>query len=165
MENVLDFEDKPSGLPVFLKVLCILTFVGAGLYSLVYLFNMINFESSIKQLEASQEILSSTNNPFGDMSGLIAATKKWGMLSYILGFAGCILCLVGALMMWKLKKIGFYIYVAGQIIPFIGSFLMMSASSGSGEFMGAVSTISVVFAILFSVAFIIMYGVNLKHLK
>lgn len=165
MEDVLDYEERQSGMPVFLKVLCILTFVGAGLYALVYIFNMINFESSIRQLEMSQEILSSSKSPFGDMSGLVEATKKWGMLSYMLGLAGCILCLAGALMMWKLKKIGFYIYVAGQIIPFIGSFLMISANTGSSAFMGAVSTFSIVLSIILSLAFIVMYAFNLKHLK
>jgi hypothetical protein len=164
-DDVLDYENRPAGLPVFLKVLCILTFVGAGLYTLVYLFNMINFENSIKQLEMSQKILSK-DSPFGDMGGLVEATKEWGMLSYGLGLAGCLLCLAGALMMWKLKKIGFYIYVLGQIIPFIGSFLLMSAAGNqSSAFMGAVSTVSVVIAIIFSLAFIVMYAFNLKHLK
>ncbi|MCE3294928.1 MAG: hypothetical protein K0R65_642 [Crocinitomicaceae bacterium] len=165
MDDVLDYQDKPAGMPAFLKVLCILTFVGAGLYALIAIFNMINFQSSIAQLEASGEILSSANSPFGDMSGLIAATKKWGMVSYALGLVGSLLCLTGALLMWKLKKIGFYIYVVGQIIPFIGSFLMMGAASGSGDFMGTMATISLVFSIIFSVAFIVMYAFNLKHLK
>lgn len=166
MDDVLDYEDRPAGLPMFLKVLCILTFVGAGLYTLVYLFNIINFDSSIRQMELSQKMLSSKDNPFGDMTGLITATKKWGMLSYALGLAGCLLCLAGALLMWKLKKTGFYIYVLGQIIPFIGSFLLMSAAGNQSEgFMGAVSTISVIIAIIFSLAFIVMYAFNLKHLK
>jgi hypothetical protein len=166
MENVLDYENEQTkGLPVFLKVLCILTFVGAGLYALASLYNMVAFESSIKQLEMSNEILSSTDNPLGDMTGLIEATKKWGMLSYALGLTGCILCLVGALMMWKLKKTGFYIYVVGQIIPFIGSYLLMSANTGGNNFMGTVSTISIVMSVIFSAAFVVMYAFNLKHLK
>ncbi len=166
MEDILDYENQQTkGLPVFLKVLCILTFVGAGLFGLMYIYNIISFESSIKQLEMSEKILSSSKNPFGDLSGTIEATRQWGMLSYILALAGCVLCLVGALMMWKLKKIGFYTYVLGQIVPFIGSILMLNAMKGSSAFMGAVSSFGVILSAIIALAFIVMYAFNFKHLK
>lgn len=168
MEDILDSGDvQDTGkLPIFLKVLCILTFVGAGLGLLGGLYNMLMFDSVMKQLEQTQSILN--DSPFGSFNGIIEATKKWGMLSYSLTTLGNALCIVGALMMWKLKKVGFFTYVVGELMPLVGSILLVNAmgDSGSGSGIFAFSgMIGVVIAGIFYLAFIIMYAVNLKHLK
>lgn len=168
MSETLDLEEnQQSGLPVFLKVLCILTFVGTGLGIIGALYNIFAFDFTIKQLENQQEMLSSGFNPLGDMSGLIEATKKWGMISYFLTLAGNILCLIAALMMWKLKKIGFFIYIFGQILPMISAILISSSIKGGGGsgFMNMASSVGIIITGIFVTAFIIMYAVNFKHLK
>ena len=72
------------------------------------------------------------------------------------GILGAVLCLIGAIMMWKQKKTGFYIYVVGEIVPPIISMVLV----GMGG-MGALG----VLGFIVPIAFIIMYGVNLKHLS
>lgn len=166
MEDILDnseIENK-GGLPMFLKVLCILTFVGTGIGIIMSLYNILMFDASIKTLELQRDLFA--KNPMGDMSSIVQATKDYGMFSYLMSLLGNIICLVGALLMWKLKKIGFYSYLIGQIIPFIGSITMISHISDSGNNMvGTISNISIIIAGLFVAAFIIMYAVNYKHLK
>jgi len=73
-----------------------------------------------------------------------------------IGVLGAILCLVGAIMMWKQKKTGFYIYVVGEIVPPIVSMVLVGMAG-----MGALGLIGFILPI----AFIVMYGMNLKHMS
>jgi len=61
-------------------------------------------------------------------------------------------------MMWKLKKTGFYIYVIGEIAPVILPFVLF------GGF-GVLGTMALVMGLIFPIAFIIMYALNLKHMS
>lgn len=150
-------EQKPTGVPTFLKVLCILTFVGAGFAILGSIYSLFMNDFTIKTLE---------NNPFMQNSGeYIALMKKWGLLGGLLNLLGATLCLVGALVMWKLKKSGFYIYVLGQILPFVVLYGLMGGKTPSMGFMSGFVAVGQVIGIIFPLAFVIMYGVNLKHLK
>jgi hypothetical protein len=54
-------------------------------------------------------------------------------------------------MMWKLKKTGFYVYTGAQLAGIIAP-IVMGSSFGT---MGAI----------FSVLFIVLYGMNLKHMS
>ena len=117
--------------PVFITVLAILTFVGAG---------------------------------FGVISGL-------GQLSIDGGLGGStiianLLCIVGAIMMMKLKKVGFYLYVVGQLTPIIYVFAVLGGLEamsvpGLGSAVAAVTAI----VLIVPIAFIVMYALNLKHMK
>ncbi|MES2589376.1 MAG: hypothetical protein V4622_10375 [Bacteroidota bacterium] len=162
MNDNLDLEEN-KGLPTFLKVLCILTFIGAGIGFLSALYGMFTTETAIKSLENSQELM--RNSHLGDLSGQIEAMKKWGVISNILNFAGNGLCLIGALMMWKLKKVGFFLYVGGHATALVSSFLMMDTSNSSSNMMSLMTTVAMIIAVIFTAAFIIMYAVNYKHLK
>lgn len=162
-DSTLDYEEN-KGMPVFLKVLCILTFIGAGLGILMSIYSMFTVEQSIKSLEQSSKLMGSSS-PFGDLSGQIEATRQYGLLSAILSFVGNSICLLGAFMMWKLKRMGYFIYITGHIFPIVGSILYATASGEGSGFMSSMTYVGVVIQFIFSGAFIIMYGVNLKHLK
>jgi hypothetical protein len=163
----LEVEETEKKLPTFLKVLCILTFVGAGLGILGAFYAMFIQGFTIRMLENSGGAYQS--NPFLssiDNSEYINALKKWGQISNMLALLGSCLCLFGALMMWKLKKSGFFLYISGQISPFIGMYGLMGGlmPNSSGPLAGF-ALIGQVFALIFPLGFIIMYGVNYKHLK
>ena len=74
--------------------------------------------------------------------GLLWAYVVVGILSTIVG-------LIGVIKMWKLQKMGFYLYTAASIV---------------GVIMGAIYELSVA-SIVISLAFIVMYGLNLKHME
>ena len=76
--------------------------------------------------------------------------------SSLISLLSCILTLTGALLMWMLRKMGYYLYVAGIIVSILGPFAVFG-----GGFMGIMAGgISAFVGILF----IILYGVNLRHL-
>lgn len=164
-EEILDLEKSQNNtLPVFLKVLCILTYVGAGYGILAGIYGIIMFNSSLVQLEQTQELMAG-NPMFGDMKEFLEVNKKYGFIVQIMGLVGNILCLFGAIYMWKLKKIGYYMYAPGQILPLIGSFGLMGGLTAGGGMFASIAIVASVFGALFPIAFIIMYGVNLKHMK
>jgi hypothetical protein len=67
-----------------------------------------------------------------------------------------LLCLVGAFQMRKLKKTGYYIYIVACLIGIIGPLAIIG-----GGIMGGF----ILLGSVFSIFFIILYGVNLKHLR
>lgn len=169
MNDFLDLEvvETEKKLPPFLKVLCILTFVGAGLGILGAIYAMVMQGFTLRMLENSGSTLQ--NNPFFksfDNSAYFTVLKKWGQINNLLALLGSGLCLFGALMMWKMKKSGFLLYVGGQILPFIGLYGLMGGlmPNSSGPLAGF-AVVGQVIAVIFPLAFIIMYGLNYKYLR
>jgi len=163
MSDSLDqfYEEKPVTLPAFLKVLCILTFVGSGL-------GILGALGGFAMGGMNERLMQDMNNIGGgiyDQMGLdIDAMIVWTKYSNIANLLGSALCLTGALMMWKLKKVGYYLYVPGVVIPAVVSVFAMRHILPSGPFAG-LGTASIVVGFIFSAAFIVMYGVNYKHLR
>lgn len=169
MSNELDFvqaQETGNQIPIFLKVLCILTFVGAGLGFISGVINVFTVDTTILSLQQSQAIFESMPaSPFRmDVSEILEATKKHGVTNALLIILGNSLALFGAINMWKLQKRGFYFYISGQVFPLIGSIFLMGSLSNTSEIMGITSFIGVVISILFSVGFSSMYALNLKHM-
>jgi len=130
MEEQVNVEvEATNKRPVFITVLCILTFIGSGLGLLFSLLGVV----AAGALESMTESL-----PIPiDMGDGIVKT-----IITLLLYGGS---LYGAISMWNLKKLGFYIYAIAQVVLLIMGFGILS--------------------LLFTAAFIIMYGVNLKHME
>lgn len=124
--------------PKFLTVLCILTFIGSGLATLLYLIALI---------------------AFGAISGVLdsvpgmGAMGDAGMAIFAVFFVLAFLSLFGAIMMWKLKKTGFYLYTLANIILLILPFVVFDGVPVN------------IFGIIITVGFIAMYAANLKAMK
>jgi len=134
LDNVSGQEGKR---PTLLTVLCILTFIGSGLSTLLFLLATI---------------------AFGAVSGMMG--KVPGMEALVAGgvafFAVCFILsgvsLFGAIQMWKMKKMGFYMYAGANLVAFILPIAMLGLPFNA---MGLVWVI----------LFVGLYGMNLKHLK
>lgn len=115
--------------PVFLTVLCILTFIGSGLALLFTLIGLL-----------AAGAIESMASAFPMPTGVSAGPIKSIILLLLFGAS-----LYGAILMWNLKRIGFYLYTAAQVVILILGFGILS--------------------LIFTAAFIIMYGLNLKHME
>ena len=98
------------------------------------------------------------------MGSAIDALIKYGQIDYIINAVCVIICLIGVLMMWKLKKTGYFIYIIGEIAPPVVS-LAFAGHSGLGGLFESFYMFSMIIGFLFPIAFIIMYGMNLKHMS
>ena len=124
----------------FLTVLCILTWVGSGASVLFYGYQLLFFAAIQRE---------------------VGISAGWAVLISLSNIIAPIFCVIGSIMMWKLKKQGFFIYLFGQLIPILISFyiaLVIDHIKGP----------SLVFAILANVipmGFIVLYGLQLKDLR
>jgi len=120
--------------PAFLTVLCILTFVGKGLSLILFLIAIIAF---------------GTISSFLGKIPLIG--EGTGVVYFILNFIICLAALYGAIQMWKLKKMGFYIYLAAIVIGYILPMFFGFYTFG-------------IFGLILTALFPVLYGLNFKHL-
>ncbi len=132
--------------PVFLTVLCILSFVAAGLAILGYI-TVITVMGAVTAGASALEGMAADSGATMTYTGPSAA-MTWAYI--IVGFVTVLISLYGVIQMWKLKKMGFYLYVGASVI----SMVMGIIYSGFG-----------VMAVVFPILFIVLYGLNLKHLK
>ena len=160
LPEVLNFDEavKPK-LPTGLNVLTILTFVGCAweLYSTVN--NFIGGKKALEEMEKAQEKLAEAPAWARKLAGpevqeMMLQSFNNKVPIFIIGLIAVTLCFYGALQMRKLKKEGYFLWLVGEILPFIGSVIFVPA---------LFNTLFIYFSI-FPLLFIILYTVQRKHL-
>lgn len=134
------------GRSMFLTVLCILTWVGSGLSIIYHIYMYLHTAEAANMLAE-----------FGDNESL-----DWFLLSYMIGIFAPLFTIAGALLMWNLKRIGYFIYAVGQLVPLAFSVyfaLSLTKTVGAGLFFLAI------FPNLIQIGFLIMYGTRLFEMK
>jgi hypothetical protein len=139
--------------PTFLTVLCILSFIAAGLGIIAYigaiaLVGAVSAAAGAVSDAMSSEAGAAMEAASAAMSAGPSAGLIWAYI--IVGFITTLVGLFGVIKMWKLQKVGFFIYVGCSV-----------ASMVMGMIYGGFS----VMGVLFPVLFIVLYGMNLKHMK
>ena len=160
MENIdytLSNNENPTPeRPDFLKIICILSFVASGLMIIVYALGTMALSLSAGTIEEIWPQMTASYPQFEDVDG-VEFFHQVGMMS-VYGLIANIFSLIGVIMMWRLEKIGFYLYVVAELIT---NFFSLNISTGEeGPQYG-----SLAFSILLDLVFIVMYFMNLKHMK
>jgi len=124
--------------PTFLTVLCILSFIGSGLATLLFLISLV----------AAGAIM----DFMGSNPGMPEVSTGSGTMFFLVSFILALGSLTGAILMWNLKKTGFYLYVAANVVAI---FTPLMFSTGNIGWFGLVIT----------VLFIVLYGLNFKHME
>lgn len=155
--------------PQFLTVLCILTFIGSSI-GLFYGFTGIAtadtkgklMENVSKDMNQLSDSLTALNQPGSGTASAMLNSMTTGINADSIrnaGIAGVIanlLTLFGAIMMWKLRKMGFWLYVLGVIIAVVAPIVIYK-----GNMITALGAVGIGF---FGILFIVLYGINRKHL-
>lgn len=128
--------------PVFLTVLCILSFIAAGFGILAYV-GAITAMGAASAISSSIEGMEGVGESVGPSMGM-----TWAYI--IIGFLTTIIGLIGVIKMWKLKKQGFMLYAGSSVVSMI---------------MGIVHTGFSIGAVIIPIAFIVMYYLNVKHMN
>jgi len=151
IEEVSHVKKRPD----FLTVISILSFVGIGLTILSSMYSIMTLPYTIMTLKTNPIV-----SIFGmDLADYIPRLETYGKMVYLITILANFACLVGVIMMWKLKRIGFYLYSFFEIFPVILTAVLL------GSVGGIFGQLGFVFAFIFPVAFVIMYAVNLKHMN
>ncbi|PCJ64590.1 MAG: hypothetical protein COA58_12700 [Bacteroidetes bacterium] len=163
---------QPQPRNTFITILCVLTFIGSGWGILSNIMNYVNANSIEVTSEAIEESMDEAMEQIQDsdditdkQKGLIekimngvsevltpANVRKSSLISILSG----LLCIFGAVLMWNLRKVGFYVYIGGILLVIIGMIVIF------GPLMGAISAFSAAFG---GFIMTILYGVNLKHMN
>ena len=134
-------EETTKKRPTLVSVLCILSFIGSGLGVLFSLLMVVGAGALLSFLENVQGM--------GDaLAGSGAGAGVGLVVMKLVLNAGT---LFGAIMMWKMKKLGFWIYAGSYLLQFI---LPMVLFSGRFSILG----------LIIMAAFIVLYGINLKKM-
>lgn len=171
MSDFLDqsVDQTPKKRPVFLTVLCILTFVSCGFGLLSSGFGLLAGGQMQKQQLQTQRMMDrlqrdqDTPEIFDSMVESTQKMQKWNSFNQLMSLGNVVICFAGAMLMWRLKKPGYFIYIAGQILPLISLFMMYSVMQNI-PIMGTAMLIVGVFSAIFAIGFSVMYGLNLKHM-
>lgn len=149
-------------LPTSINVLTILTFIGCAIGLIGGIFSYSSADSTYEQMQKAASDPAMEELP-GFLKGMVGpealpmyqkmAENKLPILVVLL--IGIGLCLYGAIQMRKLKKQGYLLYVVGEVLPFIGSFIFVGAMAFKG--FGLLT-------LIVPIVFILLYTVNKKHL-
>ena len=180
MANInYEYETEPAKRPSFLTWLCILSFIGSGwaIVSSVYTYTSVDKYANI--FSGNAKLKTDTTTLKGDTINLDSSEthrKNRGGLSEkvkvsfsrilekdnirklaIGNLIASLLTLAGAILMWNLKREGFYIYIFGVIVSLVIPFILF------GNDLIAVGATS--FNNFFGLVFIALYALNLKSMR
>ena len=154
--------DKPT-IPSGLNILTILTFIGSGLGLLSSLYNFANAKSGLDKMEEAinspnYESMPALAKKFLSPEALEVARKSYEnrIPITLIGLIGIALCVYGAMQMRKRKMQGYYLYVIGELVPFLATIIFV----GMGALTGFIGIIIVCITLLF----VLLYTAQRKHL-
>lgn len=141
--------------PQFLKILCILSFIASGLMILTYALGTMALGVTEDMIAGPWEQIIAGNPKLENVNPM-EFFHEVGMIC-VYGLIANIFSLIGVIMMWRLEKMGFFLYAAAELVT---NFFSLGLNMGEEER----SYGGMIFMILVDLVFIALYFVNLKHM-
>ena len=150
--------------PAFLTTLCVLTFAFLPLFMTINIEGWLFMKKTSAAMESAMEMAGSMGMPDEQGTNSMIEQAEAGIrtanITFFCNLGGALLCFLGAMQMWKLKKMGYFFYLTGSLLPlFISAFNLTNASLGDTVYyiipLMSVSTLT----------FVVLYGLNYKHMK
>ena len=141
--------------PDFLKILCILSFVACGLVILICSLGTLCLTLDADAIDKFWGKVVESSPQLAEVDP-IQFVHDFGMICVYTLIAN-IFSLIGVIMMWRLEKIGFFIYVAAELIT---NFFSMDMGNKEDQ-----SHVGLVLTVIIDLVFIVMYFLNLKHMN
>ena len=149
--------------PLILTILCAITLIGSIIGIIINTKGYVNAEHEVQNI-LSGNSKTQLRNLFTGGHATSTESIKVGNLNeenykkFSIGcIASSILCLVGTVLIFKLKRTGFYSFTLGTFFNLITHFLLFGDNFG-------VMGISIL-AALAGFVFVILYGMNLKYME
>ena len=170
-ESTIHLDEGAKKLPKNLKTLGILSLIMGGLMILGSLLNIQKYyfptESDLQQKQETMEQMSKLSPESVDA---IMVMEEGKGIDGIIGLITQIVSVIGVVLMLKLKKNGFYIYIAGEVLPYILNIAVkgvsgMAAISALGGPMKMIGIIGFVLMIILDIVFIVLYSKQTKYMS
>jgi hypothetical protein len=142
--QMLPVNETNNKRPTLLTVLCILTFIGAGLNTFSNLVFFIFYDAFMKIVVEFMKTFKVTG-----MEMILDAKPIY----FATGTLISALTLAGAVLMWQLRKLGFHIYTVSQILVILAPMFFFHLPGPD------------IYNILLSGAFVLLYSTKLKNMS
>jgi hypothetical protein len=159
MSDQSNFTEEKK-IPTGINVLTILTFVWSAyeLYSSVS--NFFKGQKALEEFEKAQEKMAQAPEWARKFAGpemheVLVKSLENRLPMFIIALLATSLCVYGAIEMRKLKKQGYFLWLAGELLPFISLITFV----GSVVFQTVI-----IWFMIFPLIFILLYTINKKHL-
>jgi hypothetical protein len=158
----LDWKGEKKKLPETLNVVSIISLVGCGLGAIFSILGFVGAQSNYDKLVEMQGNLDNAPDFVKKLAGPAAVEMARKSLEnrlpiLLLSLVACAICLYGVLQMRALKKVGFSIYLIGELLPVPVTFIFLG--------MAAISGITLAALFIIPIVFISLYASQVKHLK
>ncbi len=166
MENLtLDHEPQAKTMTSTINVLTILTFIGCALAFIGAIWGIYSSSKSMEQMSVMQDQVEQMSQQGNETAANMMnqafdmAKKQYDnrYLMLIVNLLATGLCFFGALEMRKMRKNGFYLWLTGEILPIV----ITAAVIGLNLLGGMV----VIASFLFAGVFIVLYALQVKHMR
>jgi len=171
MNEIIGNEEleTPQKRPVFLTVLCVLSFVYIGLSLISGLFSLLTGPASEDAITTMKVLMTTQANEMTDlgvswaanlMKNMVHIVESTNTQHYLVVLSGILISVIGAIgVFWMLKgkKLGFHFYIIYCLMSVVQLYFFVDAKY--------IPTFLVVFNIVFSGLWILLYSRNLKWLK
>jgi hypothetical protein len=171
MEETEVFFEGESKRSKLLQTICILSFIMCGIMILTGLWGIKSiYMPSANELaqQAQQMKMLEKMNPEFYQTALEMNESKG--LSSIASLIAQVLSLFGVMMMWKLKKTGFYIYLMAEILPYAVTLILsgpkafLAMAGMFGDSMQTVFYIIIALSFVIDIGFMILYGLESRKM-
>lgn len=170
MDTLDHINNENAPRPRFLTVLCILTFISAGLSFVSGLYNLVfvgkQSEEAMLQTKVTMAESISQLKDVG-MTTLVDMMEKLQRmtieindnfyLASVISLVTVGIGLAGAYKMWNGFKVGFHLYIVYNLLIVGAMYIYVSPSN--------IPSFVVIFNLIFSAIFVFMYSRNLKWMK
>ncbi len=172
METIESFDVQPSGRgprPTYLTVICILSFIFIGFSFLFGILGIAEGPMNEEQLmESAVQITKSTDEMRSlDMEGFAVMIEQIGRMSvsinnhfYTNGLVSLVVIIIGlfgVIKMMQGHKLGFHLYIIYSLLSIAQLYIFVSPAD--------IPSFVVIFNLVISGIFILMYSRNLKWLN
>lgn len=163
-EEIINSTGAKKIRPLFLTILCAFTFIGSVAGIIIHTMGYIDSAAKVELIKSGESKTQLKNIFSGSKPADTNEVIRVGNVNvenYEKFSIGCIasyiLCLVGSVLIFKLKRTGFYSFTLGTFFNLIAHFLLFGDNFG-------VMGISIL-AALGGLVFIILFGINLKYME
>jgi hypothetical protein len=149
--------------PVFLSILCILSFIGNGFWAVVSLvciaapewtirtvFHILKEQEGPKTEELLDPMQAEMVKQIEEslLANAIDFYKPYVIIGSAVSLVLALVAIIGVARMWRLRKAGFWFYTTANVLFMAGMIYVQNWT-----------------AVVLALLFIVLYSVNLKHLK
>lgn len=148
MEENLDVVSHPQEKKQRPEVLTVFLFV-------TFITRVMGVLQGVLLLFLGEKMLEFVAKQFPDVAKELAPVFTNKLLISV-GIVASIVQFAGALYMWKLKKLGFHMYMVGKLVQFIVPYLILGFAASN--------VLDIFFGLIFWIIWPIVYFVHLKYM-